>query len=87
MPDVVITNAGLMGVIGIPSSAELQEFDIDPEVVADAVKMCSNNVRVMLSSLNIFLAPTLANIEALLFGVSIFHNPGIVMQANLNRHK
>lgn len=68
--DFIITNGGLMGIIGLASAGQLGAHGIDPASAADIVEMCSNNVSKTLSKLSIYLEPKITNIECLLFGVS-----------------
>lgn len=74
--DFIITNGGLMGIVGMASAAQLRAHGIDPAAAAQVVEMCSNNVSVTIAKLSIFLEPKISNIECLLFGVSCY-TPGI----------
>ena len=67
--DFIITNGGLIGIIGLATAEQLQAHGIDPETAAEIIEMCSNNVSVTIAKLSIFLEPRIANIECLLFGV------------------
>merc|ERR1711939_633093 len=67
--DFIITNGGLIGIIGLATVEQLQAHGIDPETAAEIIEMCSNNVSVTIAKLSIFLEPRIANIECLLFGV------------------
>ncbi|KAG4438649.1 hypothetical protein IFR05_005866 [Cadophora sp. M221] len=67
--DFIITNGGLMGIIGLANAAQLEAEGIDPATAAQVVEMCSNNVSVTISKLSIYLEPKISNIECLLFGV------------------
>ncbi|KAK0119466.1 hypothetical protein ONS95_010914 [Cadophora gregata] len=67
--DFIITNGGLMGIIGLATASQLESHGIDPAGAAEVVEMCSNNVSVTIEKLSIFLEPRMANIECLLYGV------------------
>lgn len=60
-----------MGFLGSSTEGERKLCSLDPVESAEAFKLCCNNVTTTIGRLSPFLEPTVSNIEALLFGVSL----------------
>lgn len=86
MADFIIVNGGLMGILGMASSEQIQAHGIDPVHGGEAFTLCSNNVTKTMANLSMFLEPTLSNIEAILFGVR-YPSPSATGDADSRRSK